>query len=77
MKVKEFKNKHKEQFVSLYYTECKTVDVMDETLIDINEIKVYEGKAKSIPIEHDNKELITAYPVFDVNHKIECAKMFI
>lgn len=36
MNIKEFKNRHKDQFISLYYTEYKTVDVMNETLFLIN-----------------------------------------
>lgn len=32
MNIKEFKNRHKDKLVILYYTEYKTVDVMDETL---------------------------------------------
>ena len=64
MNIKEFKNKHKDKLVILYYTEYKTVDVMDETLINITETKVYEGKAKSIPNNYFEDRIISMRPEF-------------
>ena len=64
MNIKEFKNKYKDKLVSLYYTEYKTVDVMDETLINITETKVYEGKAKSIPNNYFEHKIISMRPEF-------------
>lgn len=64
MNIKEFKNRHKDQFVILYCTEYKTVDVMDETLINITETNVYEGKAKSIPTNYLEHKIISMRPEF-------------
>lgn len=64
MNIKEFKNRHKDQLVILYCTEYKTVDVMDETLINITETKVYEGKAKSIPTNYVEHKIISMRPEF-------------
>ena len=75
MNIKEFKNKHKDQLVSLYYTEYKTVGVMDETLITIEETKVYEGKAKSIPTNYLEHKIISMRPEF--KNKAFFIKLFI
>ena len=64
MNIKEFKNRHKDQFVILYYTEYKTVDVMDETLINITEIKVYERKTESITTNYFKNKIISMRPEF-------------
>ena len=64
MTIKEFKNKHKDQLVSLYYVEYKSVDVMDETLITIKETKVYEGRAEFIPTNYFEHKIISMRPEF-------------
>ena len=64
MNIKQFKNKYKNKLVILYYTEYKAVDVMDETLINITETKVYEGKAKSIPTNYFEHKIISMRPEF-------------
>ena len=64
MNIKQFKNKYKDKLVILYCTEYKAVDVMDETLINITETKVYEGKAKSIPTNYLEHKIISMRPEF-------------
>ena len=40
------------------------VDVMDETLINITETKVYEGKAEFIPTNYLEHKIISMRPEF-------------
>ena len=72
MRLKELKESY-DYNIKLY----KLSDTVNSVNYTVFEKLLYRGSMKSIPIEHDNKELITAYPVFDANHKIECIKMFI
>lgn len=72
MKIKELKESY-DYSIKLY----KLSDIKDSVNYTVLEKLLYKGNMKSIPVEHDNNELITAYPVFDANHKIECVKMFI
>ena len=72
MRIKELKESY-DYNIKLY----KLSDTVNSVNYTVLEKLLYKGNMKSIPIEHDNNKLITAYPVFDVNHKIECIKMFI
>ena len=72
MRIKELKESYNYN-IKLY----KLSDTVDSVNYTVLEKLLYSGSMKSIPIEHDDNELITAYPVFDANHKIEYMKMFI